>query len=238
MSGRRRPAEATTLGDLLLGAMERAPDVIAVAFPEVRVTAGELYAQAQRSARSLRALGVARGDRVAIVMPNVIEYHATLFGAALLGAVVVTVNARYRTAELAYVVADSQAKVLLTNDLLAEQVDFVRLLHEALPGLSDASDPRRLDLPTAPALRACALLGESSPPGFLERAAFDALADAVEPEEVERAAASVRIRDVAIMMYTSGTTAQPKGCPLTHEAIVRTGAAMNERFSLTREDVW
>ena len=40
------------------------------------------------------------------------------------------------------------------------------------------------------------------------------------------------------MMYTSGTTAQPKGCPLTHEAIVRTGDAINTRFALTEEDVW
>ena len=40
------------------------------------------------------------------------------------------------------------------------------------------------------------------------------------------------------MMYTSGTTAKPKGCPLTHEAIVRTGDAINARFSLTEEDVW
>ena len=70
-------------------------------------------------ARGLHALGVRRGDRVAIVMPNCMEYVEAMFGASLLGAVVVTINARYRAAELAYVVADSAATVLLTSDVPA-----------------------------------------------------------------------------------------------------------------------
>jgi fatty-acyl-CoA synthase len=202
------------------------------------VTARDLYDRAVSRARSLRALGLERGDRIGIVMPNTIEYHEVLFGAALLGVVVVTINARYRTAELAYVVADSGVKVVLTHDVIADQVDFVHLLAEALPGLEDADDPRALAIEGAPDLGACVMLGASSPAGFLDRAAFEALASAVPEEEIDEVAASVFIRDVAIMMYTSGTTAQPKGCPLTHESIVRVADAMNQRFSLTSEDVW
>lgn len=233
----RRAITVTTFGDLVVEAAQRRPDEVAVAFPEIRVTGSELLARSVQMARGLHALGVRRGDRVAIVMPNCMEYLEAMFGASLLGAVVVTINARYRAAELAYVVADSAVSVLLTSDVLPE-VDFVRLLHETLPGLAETRDPDVLTLPAAPRLRACVMLGTSSPPGFLDRSGFDDRAAAVPTDVVSAAADSVRVRDAAIMMYTSGTTARPKGCALTHEAIVRTGDALNTRFSLTEADVW
>jgi acyl-CoA synthetase (AMP-forming)/AMP-acid ligase II len=232
-----RSINVTTFGDLVVEAAQRRPGDVAVAFPELRVTASELLARSVQMARGLHALGVRRGDGVAIVMPNCMEYLEAMFGASLLGAVVVTVNARFRAAELAYVAADSGVSVLLTSDVLPE-VDFVRLLHEALPGLAGAGEPRALALATAPRLRACVMLGSASPPGFVDRAGFDDHAAAVPADLVAAAADSVRIRDAAIMMYTSGTTARPKGCALTHEAIVRTGDALNTRFSLTEADVW
>jgi acyl-CoA synthetase (AMP-forming)/AMP-acid ligase II len=234
----RSPVQVTTLGDLLLAAARRSPDRVAVVFPDRSVTSAELLSGARRAARGLRALGVRRGERVGIVAPNCLEYLETIFGASLLGAVVVTVNARYRAAELAYVTTDAGVSVLLTSDVLAEQIDFARLLGEAIPGLAGAADPLRLELEAAPALRSCVMLGASSPPGFVTRAAFEALADRVPEREIDTQAERVRVRDVAIMMYTSGTTAQPKGCPLSHEAIVRTSAAVNERWSLTGNDVW
>ncbi|MBM3677757.1 MAG: AMP-binding protein [Actinobacteria bacterium] len=234
----RRTIEVTTLGDALLGAAERWPDAVAVAFPDERVTTSELAARARRRARSLRALGVGRGDRVGIVAPNCMSYTETLLGASLLGAVVVTINARYRATELAYVASNAGLRVLLTSDVLGDEVDFAGLLGAALPGLPEARDPTALSIETVPDLVACVMLGRSTPPGFLPEAEFDALVAGVDEAEIDEAAAAVRVRDVAIMMYSSGTTAQPKGCLLTHEAIVRVGAAINERFSLTEEDVW
>ena len=234
---REQVIEVTTFGDMLVAAALRRPDDVAVAFTDVRVTAPELLERSVRMARSLHALGVRRGDSVAIVMPNCIEYVEALFAVSLLGAVVVTINARYRAAELAYVIADSAAVVLLTSDVMPE-IDFVGQLREALPGLATSADPAALALDATPRLRSCVMLGESSPEGFLDRAAFDALHPSVPASVVFDASQAVRVRDAAIMMYTSGTTAQPKGCPLTHEAIVRTGDALNTRFSLTEEDVW
>ena len=233
----RRPLSVTTIGDMLVAAAQRRPDEVAVAFPETRATARELLDGAVHLARGLHALGIRRHDKVAIVMPNCMDYIRAIFGASLLGAVVVTVNARYRGAELAYVVADSGVSALLTSDVLPD-VDFVALLHSAMPEISEAEDPLALSLPGAPALRACVMLGSSSPAGLVDQDRFDELAASVPPEVVWAAAESVRVRDPAIMMYTSGTTAMPKGCPLSHEAIVRTGDALNDRFSLTAEDAW
>ena len=190
-------------------------------------------------ARSLHALGVRPGDRVAIVMPNCMEYVEALFGISLLGAVVVTINARYRAAELAYVVADSAAAVLLTSDVMPE-IDFVGQLCEALPGLAAAADPAALELARdARPARVRDARARAHPPGSSTGPRFDAPAClASRRASISDASEGVRVRDPAIMMYTSGTTAQPKGCPLTHEAIVRTGDALNTRFSLTEEDVW
>ena len=140
----RQPVHVTTFGDLVVAAAQRRPEKTAVAFTDTRVSAAELLERCVTTARSLHALGVRRGDRVAIVMPNCMEYVDALFGASLLGAVVVTINARYRATELAYVLADSDASVLLTSDVLPE-VDFVGLLYEALPGLAEARDPAALD---------------------------------------------------------------------------------------------
>ena len=179
-----------------------------------------------------------RGDRVGILLPNCPAFVESLFGASLLGAVPVLINARYRTEELAYVTGNAEIRVILTTDLIADRVDFAALLSAALPGLSEAGDPAALQLRETPSLRACVLLGETTAPGFLDAAGLARLGAGVPEHVIEDAAAAVAIRDDAIVMYTSGTTAHPKGCRLSHEAVVRTAAAMVQRYGLTSEDVW
>jgi acyl-CoA synthetase (AMP-forming)/AMP-acid ligase II len=128
--------------------------------------------------------------------------------------------------------------VILTNDLIADRVDFAALLAAALPGLADAGNPAALSLEATPALRACVLFGETRAPGFVDPGAFARDAAGVAEQAIDDAAAAVAIRDDGILMYTSGTSAHPKGCRLSHEAVVRTAAAMVERYRLTTEDVW
>jgi fatty-acyl-CoA synthase len=235
---RYAPAVVSPLGDLLAASAARAPDTFLLAFPGERLTAAELLGRTVATAKALRALGVRRGDRVGILMPNCPAFVEALLGVSLLGGVAVLVNARYRTEELAYVVRDAGLRVILTTDLIADRVDFAALLAAALPGLDEAADPAALALPAAPALRACVMVGESSPPGLLDTPAFTRLAESVPEAEIGSAAAAVAIRDDAILMYTSGTTAHPKGCRLSHEAVVRTAGAMVSRYGLTADDVW
>ena len=234
----RTPTPVVPLGDLLVLSAARAPENVVLAFPDSRATTRELLAAATGMAQGLHALGVRRGDRVGILMPNCPAFVEALFGASLLGAVPVLINARYRTEELAYVTANASLRVILTNDLIADRVDFAALLEVALPGLSDAEDPRALSLPATPSLRACVLLGETDAPGFLDAAAFARGGAGVPEQAIDDAAAAVAIRDDGILMYTSGTSAHPKGCRLSHEAVVRTAAAMVERYRLTSDDVW
>ncbi|MFO1376200.1 MAG: AMP-binding protein [Steroidobacteraceae bacterium] len=227
----------TTIGDLLLTAADRYPDSLALVFPERQFTYAELAARALERARSLRALGVRPRDHVGILMHSCPEFVEVFFAAALCGAVVVPMNARYRYSELAYVVENGDIVTIVTTDAVADHVDFVERLNAALPGLSDAPDPWRLALPATPKLRNVVLLGRSKPPGFVTQREFDRAAAKQPERDVHRARLGVRVRDIAMMLYTSGTTANPKGCLITHEAQVRNSIALGRhRYRLTHRD--
>ncbi|HWF52856.1 MAG TPA: AMP-binding protein [Solirubrobacteraceae bacterium] len=232
-------AEASTMGDLLLRSASRRPDHEALVFPHARFTYEDLAERVVRTARSLAALGVGRGDHVGLLMPNSPDFVFAFFATQLLGAVAVPINTRYRTRELAHVVANGDLVVLLTSDIVDDQVDFVERLCEALPGLTDAPDPLRLRLAAAPKLRTVVLLGDRHSDGCLSRSRFDELAAAVEESSVLAQRARVRVRDVALILFTSGTTAQPKGALLTHEAMVRVWVAVADRLRITAEErIW
>ncbi|HEY8341329.1 MAG TPA: AMP-binding protein, partial [Egibacteraceae bacterium] len=228
--------EAIAIGDLLLRTAERRPDHEALVFPYARYTYDEVRAHALRAARSLAGLGVGKGDHVGLLMPNCPDFVFTFFGAQLLGAVVVPINTRFRTRELAYVVENADLSVLVTSDIVAEHVDLFARLSESLPELGEAADPFDLRLTAAPRLRSVVLLGDREPPGVVSRRRFEALADEVAEAEVLTARARVRLRDIALMPYTSGTTSQPKGCLLTHEALVRDWVSAGRRLTVTADE--
>jgi len=231
--------QVTTLGDLLLLAADRHPDSPALIFPGQRITYAELAGRAIARARSLQALGVRPREHVGLLLPTSFEFVEFLFAIALCGAVVVPMNARYKHSELAYVVENGDLTTVITTDRIAEHVNFVERLSQALPGLAQSADPQRLNLKGAPRLRSVVLLGSGSSPGFLSQSAFEALAAGSPEDQVHEARLRVRLRDVAIMLYTSGTTANPKGCLLTHEAMVRNSIALGRhRYALRHEDVF
>ena len=228
--------EATTLGDLVDRAASMS-DGDALVFPDVRVSFPELSRSTTRVARALRALGVGPGDKVGILMPDCLDNALGLFAAAKLGAVVVPINGRYKARELDYVITHADVRVLLTAAGPAGTADFPALVAEVFPEVEDG-DASALAIGRAPALRQIVnLSGERA--GMLGRPCFEAGAASVAEAEVGRLQERVRIRDVALLMYTSGTTARPKGCLLTHEALVRHGFNVaRSRFFLSTEDVY
>jgi len=91
-------------------------------------------------------------------------------------------------------------------------------------------------LPSAPKLKGIVLMEPASPPGFLNNDQFLQFTKKTTPQEVWQRRSEVSLSDPCLMMYTSGTTALPKGCPVSHEALVRTAIEVGSRLTLTKED--
>jgi acyl-CoA synthetase (AMP-forming)/AMP-acid ligase II len=225
--------EVTTLGDLILRAAERYQERRAVCLEGNWVSYSELAALSLDTARALAGLGVGRGDHVGVLMPNSLEFVTTMFGAALLGAVVVPINTRYRRAELQHVIRTADIHTLVTSADPSGQVDLPARLLEAFPDLVAGS----AGVAGAPMLRNTIALGERRVGGMLSADDLRERAAGVPLEQVHRLRAAVSVRDAALIPFTSGTTAHPKGCVLSHEAVVRNWIAAGRRLAITADDV-
>ena len=226
-----------TFPDLLVRAVNRAGDDDAILFPDQKFTYSEIYDRAVASARSLMTLGIRTGDHVGILMSNCQEFVDIFLGSQLIGAWPVPINARYKARELNYVIRNADLKTLFTTDRIVEHVDFVALLTDAFQSLREQKDPSSLQIDDAPLLENIVLFGERSPEGMMDQETFQSMASGTTEEEIELCRSRIAIRDVAMMMYTSGTTAMPKGCPISHEALVRPAIeAGRTRFFLEKDD--
>lgn len=226
-------------GDLIVRGASLHPDRDVFVFPDERRSYREMEQRATEVATSLLALGVRPGDHVGILMPNCMDFLDVWFGISFIGAVAVPINARFKARELGYVIENADLVTILTSDIVEQYTDYVELLHEALPGLADAADPFELRLEAAPRLRSAVLLGSKSADGFADRGQFDDLADPARASEVHSLRRQVAIRDTAVIFYTSGTTAMPKGCQLDHETLLRVGINTAHRMGLVDgERMW
>ncbi len=231
--------QVTTLGDLLLIANDRYADSPALILPDERLTYRELTDRAFERARALQALGVKPRDHVGLLLPTCVEFVEFLFAIALCGAVAVPLNARYKYSELAYAISNGDLVTVITTSQIADHVNFVERLTQALPGLERQADPRRLQIESAPKLRSLILLGDAPAAGFLPASELVALARLGTDTQVHESRLRVQLGDAAIMLYTSGTTANPKGALISHEAIVRNSIALGRhRYELRHEDVF
>ena len=174
----------------------------------------QLYREALRFAAGLQRLGIARGDRVGLFLPNVPHYVAAYYGASIAGATLVNFSPLYTAAELAAQVADSGTRLLVT-------VDSSALLPTALKVL-DGSELETLVVGSLaaqlPALKGLALrlLGRKSltpVPARPDVRRWDAMLADGPPAPV----AIDPLSDLALLQYTGGTTGTPKGAMLTHQ---------------------
>ncbi|HEV8586093.1 MAG TPA: AMP-binding protein [Methylomirabilota bacterium] len=175
-----------TLAGLLERAALRRPQAPAVVDGNRRLTYAELLARSRALAEGFRKLGVARGDRMLIVLRNRLEHVLAYWALQLLGGVAAPVNFRLAAGELRYVLHDSGARVALCEPSTA-------------PALAEAAE--------GAAVRVVAV-GQGGPPGALD---FDEVA-AARPG----APPAVSESDLSLLLYTSGTTGRPKGVPRTH----------------------
>jgi acyl-CoA synthetase (AMP-forming)/AMP-acid ligase II len=209
-----------TLGDLLVQSANRFPERKAIVFPESELSYTEFLQGAISVARGIIGLGVPPRSHIGLLANNGHELVTGFFGAMLANCVAVPLNARHKAHELGFIIDNAQLALLLTTAADTTHVDFREALSIALPSLAGAQATGAL-IPEAPTLRHVVLLSGEAPVGFMDAASFAAAGQAVSADEVDKRRQCTRLRDVATIIYTSGTTANPKGCMLTHEAMSR-----------------
>lgn len=214
-------SEVTPMADLLIRGTARHPQRKAIVFPDFSLTYAELLERASRVARGLIGLGVKPRMHVGLLCNNGAEIVSGLFGAQLANCVAVPLNSRHKAHELQYIIENADLSVILTAAADSSYLDFRDLLGAALPSLARGGDPRALKIEEAPLLRQIVLLSGEPRAGLLSGRDFDDIGRAIPDEEVNQRRSMTRICDTAVIIYTSGTTANPKGCMLTHEAMTR-----------------
>jgi fatty-acyl-CoA synthase len=227
------PAQST-VGALLAHLAQIIPQQEAVVFPPRRLTYAALYGQATAVASGLWRLGIRHGEPVALLVSNRPEWITTALGCALLGAPVVAISTWSRRVELEYVLDHSQAVALVTLDGFLG-ADYRALLTEIVPEVA-RRPPGQIAAARLPALRELIVLGQ---PALTAARPFDevvALGHSMDPAVVCAASARVQPTDILYVLYTSGSTARPKGVTLTHAGCLENGFNIGERQHLSRAD--
>jgi acyl-CoA synthetase (AMP-forming)/AMP-acid ligase II len=183
-----------------------------------------LAAAAHDAARAFLATGIERGDRIAIWAPNVWEWVVAALGLQSAGAVLVPLNTRFKGREAAYILRKSRAKALVTiTDFL--DTDYVALLRDAVDVDADLPD-----------LETMVVLRGDAPAGTRPWADFLAAGSAVESELADARAQAVEPGDLSDILFTSGTTGNPKGAMLTHAQTLRAYRDWSDVVGLQEHD--
>lgn len=227
MSTRRKPDwKKQALGEALSSIAIAHPQQEALVIGDRRLTWAELRDNVREVAQGLRALGINRGDHVAVCMGNSPEWALFFYAAASIGAVTVPVNTRFKADEMLYCLKQADVKLLFIADRFLK-IDYIAMLRGICPAL-DATLPD----PALPLLRTVVVLGDDVPAGALRfpdllrnGAAFD-----------ERIPPEVHPGDPLLMQFTSGTTSYPKGVMLTHDNMLRNARYVAARFHLRAGD--
>ncbi len=177
-------------GEVFWQAVRLYPEKVAIEQGDLTLTYAQLEERARRAASLLHRLGIRRGDKVALLMSNDYRFAECLLGALRTGAVAVPINIKLGVDALSYITSHSEARILITTSDLAEKAIAVRN--------------------AVPAVERLLIVGETNLEGGedYERLHGDAFPNFATVE--------VDDDDVAMLMYTSGSTGQPKGCLLSH----------------------
>ena len=224
-----------TIGELLDRAVFRDPDKPYLFYRDQRVTYREVLEFSAKAASSFQTMGVGHGDRVCLFLPNGPEFLYIWMGLSRLGAICVPINTAYKHTEMAYILNNAEAKALVTHhtlmDVAGQSATECPSLQDKLVVTVEASSYSER---SKESVQPMTFQGWTDFWELLEDGSPSPPLDAVNPAEP----GLVQPKDISMLVYTSGTTGNPKGVMITHEMYVAagqgfacwTGASSGDRF--------
>lgn len=230
------PLEELTLGQILDRTVEKYPDNPAIVYVDrdFRLTYKEFSRVVDETAKGLMALGVQKGEKVAVWATNIPFWVTLQFATAKIGAVLLTVNTNYKSAELEYLLTQSETENLFLIDGY-QDTDYINTVYDLVPELRTCQRGH-LSTKRFPHLKRVAFLGPEKHRGMYTIPEIRALSVMVSQEDYAARQASLSPHDVVNMQYTSGTTGFPKGVMLTHYNIGNNGYWIGANQNFTEND--
>jgi fatty-acyl-CoA synthase len=225
-----------TLGTVLNAHAANRAEVDALVFGDRRLTYRQLREEVRQLAKGLLALGVQRGDRVAVWLPNSIDWLVLDLAATSVGCVFVALNTWYTAPELGHALAHSETNVLVVAGRYRShdyESEFATLVAAAAGTDTDAGPGRFAGLPH---LRQVVSLTPDFAGATHSLDEVRALGRAVPDVEWDAAVEAVDGEDVAYLLFTSGSTALPKAVPLVHRHLIENGLGIGSRLRLRDTD--
>jgi len=225
-----------TVGELLAERAREMPNHDALVYPDrgLRYTYSEFNDLCEKTAKGLMALGIEKGENIAVWATNVPEWVTLQFGSGKMGAVLVTVNTNYRSAELEYLLNQSDCTTLFLIEEYRGN-SYIDTIFEICPEL-ETSKPGQLQSKRLPNLRNVIVLSDKTYNGVYNWSDILQMAEKVSDGELKKRMDSLDPHDVINMQYTSGTTGFPKGVMLTHSNLTNNGYNIASCMKLTKED--
>ena len=225
-----------TFGQVLDRMAEEFPDQYAFKYTTLDYTRtySEFREDVNRLSRSLIAMGVRPGSKVAVWATNVPAWYLTFWASVSIGAVLVTMNTAYKIHEAEYLLRQSDTHTLVMIEKALDS-NYQEIINELCPEIRNTKAGEPLHCKRLPFLRNVITVGFSQT-GCLTFEEAMRRADAVSEETLKQYASRVIPDDVCNMQYTSGTTGFPKGVMLTHYNVVNDGKCIGDRMGLSTAD--
>ena len=233
MTKSNRPI-SRTLGDLLDELADIYTKEESMVWLDERLTFGEFKVQSDILARSLIHLGVKSGDRVALLAPNRPEWLIAAFAVAKIGGITAAISTFSTAPELSWTLRHCEATCLISISSLRGK-NFLQPI-KALKNQSYCSKSGQLNIDTLPNLKSLISIDSNSDGIVMGWKDCLALAENVTIETLKKRQSSVSEKDICYILYTSGSTAEPKGVMLAHGNVIANGYDIGRRQNLNNKD--